>query len=298
MKDINTIGTRIPSLSGLIVFVAIGLLIIVSVMSSWYTIDEKERGVVLRNGAFVSVAEPGLGFKVPWIDSVKIISVQNQTTTYKNVQAYSRDQQTASMSISVSWHVSPDDVEHVYKQFGSEEALVERLISRQIGTQAERVFGGYTAVRAVQERGQLGLDYAKAFTEAISGPVVIDSVQLENIDFSDAYERSIEERMKAEVAVKTREQDLARERVNAEIAVTQAQAAADSSLARARAEAEATRLRGEAEADAIKARADALKANQALVELTKAERWDGKLPTTVLPNSAVPFIDAYVSGRD
>ncbi len=102
VKDINTISARIPSLSGLIVFVAIGLLIIVSVMSSWYTIDEKERGVVLRNGAFVSVAEPGLGFKVPWIDSVKIISVQNQTTTYKNVQAYSRDQQTASMSISVS----------------------------------------------------------------------------------------------------------------------------------------------------------------------------------------------------
>lgn len=291
MKQADAFSLPVRSIWGPVLAAIIVLVLIISVMSSWYTVDEKERGVVLRNGAFVHVAEPGLGFKVPWIDTVKIISVQNQTTTYKNVQAYSRDQQTATMSISVSWHVSPEDVERVYKQFGSEDALVERLISRQIGTQAERIFGGYTAVRAVQERGQLGLDYAKAFIDSISGPVVIDSVQLENIDFSDAYERSIEERMKAEVAVKTREQDLARERVNAEIAVTQAQAQADSSLARARAEAEATRLRGEAEADAIKARADALKANQALVELTKAERWDGKLPTTVLPNSAVPFID-------
>jgi regulator of protease activity HflC (stomatin/prohibitin superfamily) len=298
VKETDALSTRISTLWRPVLALIVVLLLIISVMNSWYTIDEKERGVVLRNGAFVDIAEPGLGFKVPWIDSVKIISVQNQTTTYKNVQAYSRDQQTASMSISVSWHVSPDDVEQVYKQFGSEDALVTRLISRQVGTQAERIFGGYTAVRAVQERGQLGLDYAKAFTDAISGPVVIDSVQLENIDFSDAYERSIEERMKAEVAVKTREQDLARERVNAEIAVTQAQAAADSSLARARAEAEATRLRGEAEADAIKARADALKANQALVELTKAERWDGKLPSTVLPNSAVPFIDARTGSRD
>ena len=298
MKNTDALNARIPSLWRPALAVIVALLLIITLMNSWYTIDEKERGVVLRNGAFVDIAEPGLGFKVPWIDSVKIISVQNQTTTYQNVQAYSRDQQTATMSISVSWHVSPDDVEKVYKQFGSEGALVERLISRQIGTQAERIFGGYTAVRAVQERGQLGLDYAKAFTDAISGPVVIDGVQLENIDFSDAYERSIEERMKAEVAVKTREQDLARERVNAEIAVTQAQAAADSSLARARAEAEATRLRGEAEADAIKARADALKANQALVELTKAERWDGKLPSTVLPNSAIPFIDTRVGGRE
>jgi hypothetical protein len=27
------------------------------------------------------------------------------------------------------------------------------------------------------------------------------------------------------------------------------------------------------------------------VELTKAERWNGVLPTTVLPNGALPFID-------
>ncbi|NWA64220.1 prohibitin family protein, partial [Pantoea sp. B9002] len=32
--------------------------------------------------------------------------------------------------------------------------------------------------------------------------------------------------------------------------------------------------------------------NQNLVELTKAERWNGVLPTTVLPDGAVPFIDA------
>lgn len=74
--------------------------------------------------------------------------------------------------------------------------------------------------------------------------------------------------------------------------MTQAQAEADSKLAEAKADAEATRLRGEAEADAIKARAQALASNQNLVELTKAERWDGTLPTTMLPNSALPFIDA------
>lgn len=45
-----------------------------------------------------------------------------------------------------------------------------------------------------------------------------------------------------------------------------------------------------AEAAAIKARADALALNGKLVELTAAERWNGQLPTTMVPGYAVPFI--------
>jgi len=78
----------------------------------------------------------------------------------------------------------------------------------------------------------------------------------------------------------------------ADIVRTQASADADKVRFAATAEAEAITLRGNAEADAITARAEALKNNAALIELVKAERWDGKLPTTMLPNSTVPFIDA------
>ena len=98
--------------------------------------------------------------------------------------------------------------------------------------------------------------------------------------------------MKAEVAVKTREQQLETEKIQAQISVTQAQAKADAALAQAKAEAQAIELRGNAEAAAIEVRAKALASNQNLVELTKAERWDGKLPTTVLPGGTMPFIDA------
>lgn len=58
--------------------------------------------------------------------------------------------------------------------------------------------------------------------KAVVGPVVIDGVQIENIDFSDAYEKSIEDRMKAEVAIATRKQNLETEKIQAQIAVTQA----------------------------------------------------------------------------
>jgi hypothetical protein len=45
-----------------------------------------------------------------------------------------------------------------------------------------------------------------------------------------------------------------------------------------------------AEAQAIEARARALAANTNLVQLNAVERWDGKLPGTMLPGSALPFL--------
>ena len=270
----------------------LALLLLLVLMGSWYTVNETERGVLLRNGALVGVVEPGLSFKIPLIETVKRISVQSNATTYQGLQAYSKDQQTATLNVSVSWHVVPAEVGKVYMQYQDLDGLVSRLISRQVPTQVENVFGQYNAVSAVQNRGKFVADVTKAIRDSVTGPVVIDGVQVENIDFSDDYERSIALRMKAEVEVKTREQMLATEQVEAQIVVTRAQAEADSKVAQAKADAEATRLRGSAEADAIKAKTLALSSNPMLIELTKAERWDGKLPTTVLPNGTLPFIDA------
>ena len=270
----------------------LALLLLIALMGSWYTVNETERGVLLRNGALVGVIEPGLSLKIPLIETVKFISVQSNATTYQGLQAYSKDQQTATLKVSVSWHVVPAEVGKVYMQYQDLDGLVSRLISRQVPTQVENVFGQYNAVSAVQNRGKFVADVTKAIRDSVTGPVVIDGVQVENIDFSDDYERSIALRMKAEVEVKTREQMLATEQVEAQIVVTRAQADADSKVAQAKADAEATRLRGSAEADAIKAKTLALSSNPMLIELTKAERWDGKLPSTVLPNGTLPFIDA------
>jgi len=271
---------------------AAALILLIVFFGSWYTVDETERGVLLRNGALVGVVDPGLSFKMPFIETVKLISTQSQVSAYENLQAYSKDQQSAQLKVSVSWHVAPSDVAKVYTQFKDIEGIRDRLISRQVPTQVENVFGQFNAVAAVQNRVQLVSDISMAIKAAITGPVIIDSVQVENIDFSDAYEKAIEARMAAEVQVKTREQQLATEQVQAQIRVTQAQAEADAQLAQAKADAQATELRGRAEAEAIKARAQALASNQNLVELTKAERWNGVLPTTVLPSGSLPFIDA------
>lgn len=288
MKESFSFG-RILGIS-LLVFVI--LILFCTAFGSFYTIDQGERGIKLRYGAVVSVSEPGFHFKWPFIDDVKLISVRTETMHYQNMSAYSRDQQPAKIIASVTYRVPDSEVGNLYNQYQTLDAFVNRVINRQVPTQIENVFGQFNAITAVQDRARL----IKELTDSVklsmkNDPIIIDSVQVENIIFSEAYEKSVESRMQAEVEVQTEKQKLDKEQINAQIVVARAKGTADSRLAEARAEAEATRIRGQAEADAIKARAAALAQNENLIELTKAERWDGKLPTTMLPNGAVPFLN-------
>lgn len=282
-------------ISSAVAFGFAALFLITIVFGSWFTIDQGERGVVLRNGAIVRVVEPGLGFKMPWFDSIKKITVQARQKYYENVAVYSKDQQTAILNIYVNYRISEGMVADVYENYGSEDGLVSRAITPFVSDRAETVFGQFNAVSAVTERERLTMtlrqSLAQRVKEVAGDQVIVDSVQIGNIDFSDAYEQSIEQRMQAEVEVQRIRQNLDREKVQAEIAVTQAQAIAASTVAQANAEAEAIRLRGSANAQAIRERGDALRANPDLVQLITAERWDGKLPYTMVPNTAVPFLN-------
>lgn len=59
--------------------------------------------MILRYGAISSTAEPGLGFKLPLIDSVVRISVQSKAIVYEKMEACSRDQQPADIRLSVNY---------------------------------------------------------------------------------------------------------------------------------------------------------------------------------------------------
>jgi len=280
-----------------------GVIVLLLVLGSWYTVDQTERGVLLRNGAVISTAQPGLGFKMPLIDSVQKISVRTSTYTWDKMNSYSFDQQPADLKISVTLRAAPEKVADLYAKFGRLDAAVNQVVSPVVNQQVKVVFGRYTAVKAIQDRGALNAAIKDAITETLKYDpmIVIESVQLENIEFSQNYLHSIEQRMLAEVEVQKLQQNAEREKVQAQITVTQATAKANAIRAEAQAQADATRLSGEAkasnikitgeaEAAAIEARAKALGSNPNLVTLVQAERWNGVLPTTMVPGSAVPFV--------
>lgn len=278
-------------ISGIILGCILGLAGMTVLLGSWYTIDQGERGVILRNGKITSTAQPGLGFKMPIIDEVAKISTQSKSRIYDNVETYSGDQQPATLVLSVNYRLPADSVSEIYEKFGSEEGLVSRVVDRKVFEHVKNVFGQFNAATAIQERGRLNIEISTAIQGAVKGPVIIESVQIENIDFSDTYEASIEARMLAEVEVQKRRQEYEREKVQAEITVTQAKAEAEGVRQRAMAEADAIKLRGEAEAAAVEARGKALRDNPNVIQLVQAEKWNGTLPQTMVPGSAVPFVN-------
>jgi len=266
---------------GIIGAVLVGIVALVILGGSFYTIDAGERGVILRNGKVVGTAEPGLSFKLPIVDNVKEITVQTQARLYEKVMVYSKDQQNAVLQISVNYRLPADQVTTIYSEYGGQEGVMTRLLDRQVPEEVKNVFGRFNAVTAIQERERLSKEVQEAIQASTKNPVIIvESVQIENIDFSEAYEQSIEQRMLAEVEVQKVQQNAQREKVQAEILVIQAKAEAD-----------AKKLQGDAEAHAINARGKALRDNPSLVELVQAEKWNGVLPTTMVPGQTVPFIN-------
>lgn len=269
-----------------------------------FTVDQGERAVVTRLGAAVRVAEPGAHMKLPLLEDVNRIPIRVASVEWAHyrgekdadtrMESYSRDQQAAHLSIKEVFHAKsdPKSILAIFSEYHTLDGFESAVIIPRTYEAVKGTFGKYTAIEAVQNRVRLNEEIDTALRRLIpsDGPVVIDSLQIQDIKFSDAYEKAVEARMQAEVEVAKVAQNLERERKTAEITVVQAQAEANANLAKAKVRAEATRIQGEAEAQAIHARGAAIRENPKLIELTTAEKWNGQLPATMIPGAAVPFL--------
>ena len=291
----------------MIVFIGVIAIVAVAILSflggSFYSVDQGERAVITRWGKIVSVSEPGFHTKTPFIEDANTIEIRQLSTELKDVLSYSKDQQAAALSLTILWHVPADRVTDVYSIYGSLEALASRELASKVPSASKIIFGHYNAATAIQERGKMVSEIDRAVRETMGeAPIVIDSVQLVNIDFSDAYEHAIEERMGAEVEVQKRAQ-LAQQAIeDAKATVTAAKAEADSNLARrtaeaagnfaiAQAQAKGIDALADAEANRLRKRGEALRDNPQLIALTTAEKWNGQLPYSMVPGNAIPFLD-------
>jgi regulator of protease activity HflC (stomatin/prohibitin superfamily) len=212
--------------------------------------------------------------------------------TYEKVSTYSFDQQIAEIRVSVNYQIQPDQVENVYRQFGTLQGAVDRVISPKVYQNVKNVFGQYTAQKAIQERSKLNADILNAIQSSIQGSgIQVTSVQVENIDFSPAYEAAVEASATAKADIERAKSELAKVEQEAQQKVKQAAAEAEAKKLQADADAYATQAAGRATAEAIRERGAALRDNPDLVSLVAAEKWNGVLPSSMIPGSTVPFIN-------
>lgn len=270
--------------------------------SGYYTVGEQERAVLLRWGEAQRVESPGLHFKIPYADSVYKVNValDSQVTPPESggLNTYTIDNQELDAWFRVVFRVSakPEAVLNVYRNVPDYRERIYQLVSERF----KRELGKVNIQDFAVHRGKIASDtLAVVKDEALRlfGIEIID-FQITNAEYTKAYKSAVQDAALAKQRVQTNEQELSAARVAAQTVKVVAQGLADGAVVEAQGAATATKLAGDAEASAIRAKAAALAQNKGLVELEKAQRWDGKLPVSVGLGSSVPFIDVRAVEQD
>lgn len=92
------------------------------VFQSFYTVDEQERAVVLRFGEYSRTENPGLRFKVPLIDNVRLVRVTNVRNAESTGQMLTQDENLVSVDLQVQYRVG-DAKAYVLNVRDSNQAL-------------------------------------------------------------------------------------------------------------------------------------------------------------------------------
>lgn len=224
--------------------------------------------------------EAGLHFKAPY---QQIVNMDNREQKMSfDTQAFSSDIQQVDVTGSINYAINKSNAMNLFKEVGTD--YFNKLISPRMLEITKGVFSKYTAENLVA--------YRQTLSETIRDDLVADlepygihvfSVNIENIDFTDAFTDAVEakqvaaqRKLQAEIeeAQKTMETQQAaeRQRINAEAEAAVAKINAD-------AEAYATRVRSEAEAEANKKIAQSL--TPELISFNEIKTWNGALPTYV-----------------
>jgi len=275
----------------------IGTFCFFAFMSSMYTVNEGKVGVVKRFSEAVSQVNPGLHFKIPFIDSIEEIDIR----TRKNVEEMpvaTKEQMRATAKLSVNWTVKKEFVLDLYKRYGSLAQFEEKILDPKLRDQAKQGIAKFTAEENINQREKVSaLIYANLAKVSEEYPIIINTLQYEDLQLPEKYLRSIDDKQTARNERDAEKFRLEKQGQVAQQLVNTANAEKDAAKARAdgvaykiiteaEAQAKATVLNGDADAKAIKAKAAALKANPSVIDYTRALNWNGVYPTQIIGKDA------------
>jgi len=267
--------------------------VILAIWLVFYTIDEGHVGIVKRFGEATQQVNPGLHFKLPFADTVEELEIRTRKNSEK-LKASTFEQMPVGAEVSVNWTVIRPEAFQLYKNYGGLDQFENRILDPRLRSAAKDAIARFKAEQIVQNRGLVIQKIEETLLATMKDfPVKLDSVQIENLVLPKKYLQSIETKQTEKNLAQAEKHRLERQKLEAQRDVNTAEAARDSDKARAdgsayatltnaRAEAEAIRLKGLAEAEAIKKKAEAIKTNIVLVDYMRAQRWDGKMPSTMM----------------
>ncbi len=202
----------------------------------------------------------GVHFVNP-ISNVKNVDVRLQRANLNNASAGTKDLQQVHTDIVINYRMNAKKVPHIFKEFGLD--VDTKVLGPAMNESFKSVTGHYTSEELVTKRQEVSDAIQQRLAEKLAPfDITVQNISLVNFGFSKSYQDAIEAKVIATQQKQKAEQDLERIKVEAASRIAQA--------------------KGEAEAIAIQAQAIQSNGGQQYVQLQWIEKWDGKLPHTVV----------------
>ncbi|MBQ8374795.1 MAG: prohibitin family protein [Clostridia bacterium] len=218
---------------------------------SIHTVEAGQVAVVKDMGEAKEVRDAGTYFDF-WITRTYIYydaTVQNLDI---KAGAYSKDAQTMDIEMTVQYQINGEDAVSIANKYGNLQTLENRI--RSVATEkAKARLSSYSAMEIIETRSEISPQVESDIIAAIGENyhVSINTVVLTNIDFSDAFEKIVEDKMIAEQEKLKAEYEKETAIINAEKELEVAKKNAEATVAKAEADAEAQKLVAAAQAQAI-----------------------------------------------
>jgi modulator of FtsH protease HflC len=239
----------------LIAVAALALVAIVIVSGAFYTVDERERAVVVRFGQVVKHdAEPGLHVKIPFLDTVRFYDRRILTMDAEPRSFLTVEKKSVVVDSYVKWRIV--DLLKFYVAVGGDELKARERLAQVINSGLRDEFGKRTLRDVVSgdRRKIMEILSVNADKDSRAYGIEVVDVRIQRVELPPEVSQSVYRRMEAErtrIAKELRAQGAeAAEKIRAD-------ADRQRSILLAEAYRDAERLRGEgdARAAAIYARA-------------------------------------------
>jgi regulator of protease activity HflC (stomatin/prohibitin superfamily) len=241
------------SVSGTLSVVACIALVIafIAVPFSIRTVDTGEIAVVKQFGEAKYTRTAGMHFDFWMTDTYTRYDTKVQNVDIAT-SAYSSDAQTMDIAMTLQYQIIEDHVIDIAREYGTLEVLQNRIQSIAI-EKTKSVLSSYKAMDIIADRATMSPLVEAAIKEAIGDKyfVTVSTVVLTNIDFSDAFEKAVEDKMIAE-------QNQLKQEYENTAKINAAEADKQSAIKAQEAKAEADRIAATAKIEIAKSEAEAL----------------------------------------
>lgn len=244
------------------------LLAIVLLVSGIRIIDSTEVGVVRTWGQISREIDAGLNLVNPISESVEKYDLRVHVRTAE-FASYTKDAQPVDAAVDYQYKLRPGEVMDVAREYGTYEIL-ESKIDSVVEEKVKSVFASLSAMPLLERRSTLSAEVLDSLRDLEDlYHITFTAAVVNNIDFSDAFEASVEAKMTAEQDALRAEQEKKSALVKAEQAKEVAAINAEAAIAQAEGEAEAMRIIREALHNMP----------DAYIQQLWIEKWNGELPT-------------------